>query len=180
MSKERIVEELHKNNLYQLPPEVEEFRMLARKVCREQLMPLEKDYLPHPGHALGLKESIKIKNVFGEEIAARLEKVSRDTGLWYVMVPEQYGGLGISLLARAVILEELNYCAVPLPVAHVANILYACKGEQVEMYLKPVIEGTKNTSFGQTEAGAGFDPGGMMSNKAVQSGDDWIINGQQI
>jgi acyl-CoA dehydrogenase len=174
------VEELHPNTHYQLPPEVEEFRMLARKVCREELMPLEKEYLPHTGHALGMKESIKIKNVFGKDIAAHLEKVSRDTGLWYVMVPEQYGGMGISLLARAVILEELNYCAVPLPVAHVANILYACKGDQVEKYLKPVIEGQKNTSFGQTEPGAGSDPGGMMSTKAVRDGDDWIINGTKM
>ncbi len=174
------MEELHPNQLYQLPPEVEEFRNLARKVCREELMPLEREYLPHPGHALGLKESIKVKNVFGKDIASRLEKISRDTGLWYCMVPEQYGGLGISLLARAVILEELNYCAVPLPVAHVANILYECKGEQIEKYLKPVIEGTKNTSFAQTEPGAGSDPGGMMSTRAVRDGDDWVINGTKM
>jgi len=166
--------------VYQLPPDIITFRDLVRKIVREELMPLERQFLPHPGHALGMKETIKLKNVFSKDIGGRLIKISRDTGLWYYMVPEKYGGLGISLLARAVIMEELMYTAVPFPVAVVANILYECKGSQIERFLKPVIEGEKTTCFAQTEPNAGSDPGGMMTTRAVRNGNGWVINGTKM
>ena len=49
---------------YQLPPDVIKFRDLVRKIVREELIPLEREFLPHSGHALGMKETIKLKNVF--------------------------------------------------------------------------------------------------------------------
>jgi len=79
-----------------------------------------------------------------------------------------------------VVLEEFMYTAVPFPFANVPNILYDCQGEQIEKYLKPVIEGEKTTAFGQTEPNAGSDPGGMMKTKAIKDGSDWIINGTKM
>lgn len=166
--------------VYQLPPDIIKFRDLVRRIVREELIPLEREYLPHPGHALGLKETIRLKAVFDKGVVDHLTKISRDTGLWYYMVPEQYGGPGLSLLARAVIMDELNYSAVPFPVAVVANILYECKGSQIDRFLKPVIEGEKTTCFGQTEPNAGSDPGGMMQTRAVKDGKHWVINGTKM
>ncbi|MDB5316638.1 MAG: hypothetical protein JWO24_2482 [Rhodospirillales bacterium] len=84
------------------------------------------------------------------------------------------------MLAQAVILEEFNYCAVPFPFANVANILYECKGEQIDRFLRPVIDGDKTTCFAQTEANAGSDPGGMMQTKAVRDGEGWLLNGTKM
>ena len=165
---------------FELPPDVVEYRDLARRIVREELLPLEREFLPHPGHAFGLKEVLALKAVFPEKTVERLIKLSRDTGFWYLLVPESHGGSGLSMLARAVVLEEFMYTAVPFPFANVPNILYHCTPEQAEKYLKPVIEGEKTTSFAQTEPNAGSDPGGMMQTRAVRDGNGWVINGTKM
>jgi len=165
---------------YKLPPEIRESCEVARRIVRDHLMPLERTFLASPEHAYGIKETTNLRNVFGADVAKRLENISRDTGLWYLMVPEQYGGCGVSLLAQVAILEQFNYTAVPFPFANLPNILLACTGSQVERYLRPVIEGTKTTCFAQTEPNAGSDPGGMMQTRAVKSGGEWVLNGTKM
>ena len=163
-----------------LPDEIKGYRDLARRIVREELMPLEREFLASPRHAYGLFIVKNLEDALGSHVAERLIKISRDTGLWYLLVPEEHGGMGLGLLAQCVILEEFNYCAVPFPFAQVANILYEARGAQVEKYLKPVIEGRKTTCFAQTEPGAGSDPGGMMQTRAVRDGDGWVINGTKM
>jgi alkylation response protein AidB-like acyl-CoA dehydrogenase len=165
---------------FQLPPEVVEIVDLAKRIVDRELMPLEPEFLPHPGHAFGIKETTNLKNVFGDDVVKHLTGISRDTGLWYLMVPEEYGGAGLSILTQVAILEQFNYTAVPFPFANVANILYRCEGDQVERFLKPVIEGEMTTCFAQTEPNAGSDPGGMMQTKAVKDGSDWVLNGTKM
>lgn len=168
------------NNAYRLPAEIEEFVDVARRIVREELLPLEREYLPSPNHAYGVKETVNLRNVFGPEVVERLTRISRETGLWYLMVPEKFGGSGLSMLAQIAILEQFNYTPVPFPFANVPNILYECRGEQVERFLKPVIEGTKTTCFAQTEPNAGSDPGGMMTTRAVKDGSHWVLNGTKM
>ena len=165
---------------YTLPPEIREFCDVARRIVRDELMPLEQQWLASDKHAYGMRELPAIRAVFKPEVAKRIEKLSRDTGLWYLMVPEQYGGPGLPMLAQVAILEQLYYTPVMLPLANVANILYECKGDQVERYLKPVIEGEKVTAFAQTEPNAGSDPGGMMQTRAVRKGNGWVLNGTKM
>ncbi|MBW8270786.1 acyl-CoA dehydrogenase family protein [Caldovatus aquaticus] len=165
---------------YVLPPEIVQYRDLARRIVREELMPLEREYLASPRHAYGLPPITNLRAVFDARTVDRLIRLSRDSGLWYLMVPERYGGSSLGMLAQCVILEEFNYCAVPFPFANVANILYECRGEQVERFLRPVIEGEKTTCFGQSEPNAGSDPGGMMQTRAVRDGDGWILNGTKM
>jgi alkylation response protein AidB-like acyl-CoA dehydrogenase len=165
---------------YLLPKEIQEFCDVARRIVREELIPLEQEWLSSPNHAYGMRELPAVRAVFKPEVAARLEQVSRDTGLFYLMVPEAHGGLGLPLLAQVAILEQLYYSPITLPLANVANILYECKGDQVERFLKPVIEGTKVTAFAQTEPDAGSDPGGMMQTRAVRKGNGWVLNGTKM
>jgi len=165
---------------FKLPSEIVEICDLAKRIVEKELMPLEPEFLPHPGHAFGIKETTNLRKVFGNEVTERLIKISKDTGLWYLMVPEEYGGSGLSMLTQVAILEQFNYTAVPFPFANVANILYQCKGDQVERFLTPVIEGDMTTCFAQTEPNAGSDPGGMMQTSAVKDGTDWLINGTKM
>jgi acyl-CoA dehydrogenase len=165
---------------FELPPDVVAYRDLARRIVREELLPLEREFLAHPGHAYGLKEVLSLQAVFPQAVVDRLVKIARDTGFWYLLVPESHGGSGLSMLARAAILEEFMYTAVPFPFANVPNILYHCKGAQADKYLTPVIEGEKTTSFAQTEPNAGSDPGGMMQTRAVRDGSEWVLNGTKM
>ena len=126
---------------FELPAEVVEICDLAKRIVEKELMPLEPEFLPHPGHAFGIKETTNLRKVFGEDVTQRLIDISKDTGLWYLMVPEEHGGSGLSMLTQVAILEQFNYTAVPFPFANVANILYQCEGDQIDRFLKPVIEG---------------------------------------
>jgi len=165
---------------FKLSSEIVEICDVAKRIVEKELMPLEQEFLPHPGHAFGIKETTNLRKVFGDEVTERLIKISKDTGLWYLMVPEEHGGSGLSILTQVAILEQFNYTAVPFPFANVANILYQCKGDQIDRFLKPVIEGEMTTCFAQTEPNAGSDPGGMMQTSAVKDGDDWVINGTKM
>jgi alkylation response protein AidB-like acyl-CoA dehydrogenase len=165
---------------FKLPSEIVEICDLAKRIVEKELMPLEQEFLPHPGHAFGIKETTNLRKVFGNEVTEGLIKISKDTGLWYLMVPEEHGGSGLSILTQVAILEQFNYTAVPFPFANVANILYQCKGDQIDRFLKPVIEGEMTTCFAQTEPNAGSDPGGMMQTSAVKDGDEWVINGTKM
>src|SRR5690349_5236807 len=109
---------------YTLPPDIVEFCDVARRIVREELLPLEQEFLASPKHAYGMRELPMVRAVFSPEVADRLLKISRDTGLWYLMVPEAHGGMGLSMLAQVAILEQLMYSPIPLPMANVANILY--------------------------------------------------------
>jgi alkylation response protein AidB-like acyl-CoA dehydrogenase len=165
---------------YTLPPDVIEYRELARKIVREELLPLEPKYLAHKGASYGLQPLTNLRRVYPKDITDRLEKLARETGLWYLMVPEEYSGHDMSALARMVVIEQFMYTAVPFPFVNVPNILYQCKGEQIDRYLKPAIEGTRIHCFAQTEPNAGSDPGGMMKTSAVPKGDGWVINGTKM
>ncbi len=165
---------------YTLPPSIVEYRDLARRIVREELMPLEREYLASDKQAYGLPPTTNIRSVFDKSVADRLEGIAHDSGLFKLQVPEEHGGPGLSLLAQVVIEEEFNYCAVPFPFATVPNILYECRGDQVERFLNPVIEGKQTTAFAQTEPGAGSDPGGMMTTRAVHDGAGWVLNGTKM
>ena len=168
------------SSAFQLPEDIQQYKDLARRIVREELMPLEQEYLASKDTAYGLMAIDNLRAAFGEKRAQRLFDISRESGLWYILVDEAHGGLGLPLLAKVAIEEEFEYCAVPFPFANVPNILYECVGEQADKYLTPIIEGEKTYCFAQTEPGAGSDPGGMMQTKAVRDGDEWVINGTKM
>ncbi|MFI4988128.1 MAG: acyl-CoA dehydrogenase family protein [Alphaproteobacteria bacterium] len=165
---------------FQLPPAIREFRDLARRIVREELLPLERDFLLASGHVYGMAPVSNLRLKLPPETVERLIGIARSTGLWHLMVPERFGGSGLGMLAQSVILEEFMYTAVPFPFANVPNILYECQGTQIERYLLPVIAGDKTTCFAQTEPDAGSDPGGMMKTRAVRDGGGWVLNGTKM
>jgi acyl-CoA dehydrogenase len=165
---------------YALPPAIAEIRDLAKRIVREELMPLEREYLASQEHGHGVPPIANLKAVFPKRTVERLVGIGRDTGFWNLMVPPEHGGSGLGMLAQVAILEQFNYSPVPFPFANVPNILYECKGDQIERFLLPVIRGEKTSCFAQTEASAGSDPGGMMKTKAVREGDAWVLNGTKM
>jgi acyl-CoA dehydrogenase len=167
-------------NPFQLPSEIEEFRQLARRIVREELLPLEQQYLAHPAKSISLRARDSLRRVFPQEIVDRLYRISKETGIWGLHIPEEHGGSSLPMLAKVAIMEEFYYTAVPFPIAEVPNILFYCEGAQIDKYLQPCLEGTKIAAFAQTEPNAGSDPGGMMKTSAVRKDGGWVINGSKM
>ena len=153
---------------YELPEELRMMKDTLRRFVDREIIPIERD--AYVGHELK------------PDIRAMLEEKIKEIGLWMFDVPEEFGGLGMNLLARCVVWEEMGRTiAIPTRGGHifgppVSPILYFLSDDQKEQYLWPVLRGEKNCAFAQTEPDAGGDPGGMRTT-AVLDGNHYVING---
>ncbi len=102
-----------------------------------------------------------------------------------IAVPEEYEGGGMDNVSYALALIEISKaCAGTGAIMSVNNSLYCYpvmtygNHEQKMKYLSPVAGGEKIGCYGLTEAGAGSDPGAMLTT-AVRDGEGWIINGEK-
>ena len=117
-------------------------------------------------------------------VQENLEDKARALGLWLFDVPEEFGGMGLGHLSKAVMFEEMaRTIALPSRGAsifgpRVSPILYSLNDEQKERFLYPVIRGEKTSCFLQTEPEGGGDPGRMRTT-AVRDGDHYVVNGHK-
>jgi len=114
------------------------------------------------------------------EMMEGLEHQADAQGLCHLDVPKEYGGLQVSNVAMLAVTEELEKSAIPFEFGnHVSNILYNCKGGQIDKFLWPCIRGEKTSAFGLTEPASGADPS-MLETTATPDGDYFIINGTKM
>jgi acyl-CoA dehydrogenase len=153
---------------FNLPEELQMLKDTVRKFVDKELIPIEM-------HTI---ENMELK----PEIRERLEKKTKEMGLWMFDVPEEYGGGGLGSLAQVLVWEELSR-TVALPSRgqgifgpEVRPILYALNPEQKKRFMDPVLRGEKKLCFMQTEPDAGSDPASMKT-RAVRQGDYYIVNG---
>jgi acyl-CoA dehydrogenase len=153
---------------FELPQDIRLLQETVRRFVDRELIPIEMHAMDGPD----LKPDIR----------RTLEAKTRELGLWLLDVPTDLGGQDLSLLAIAVVTEELAR-TVALPARgpgifgpEVRSILLSLNPEQKKKYLDPVLRGEKSTAFAQTEPDAGADPGGMRTT-AVRNGDHYVING---
>jgi len=104
-------------------------------------------------------------------------------GMMGVLVPEQYGGSGLSYFEYSAIIQEISkVCgSIGLSVAAhnslcTGHILAFGNEEQKQKYLPKLATAQWIGAWGLTEPNTGSDAGNMKTT-AVKDGDDWIING---
>jgi alkylation response protein AidB-like acyl-CoA dehydrogenase len=110
-----------------------------------------------------------------------------DLGLAWVHFPEGYGGLGLSPKLQTLINEKLAQASAPSPYARnpigygmsAPTIVVHGSEEQKERYLRPLFTGEEVWCQLFSEPGAGSDSAGVAT-RAVQDGDEWIVNGQKV
>ncbi|MCA8074866.1 acyl-CoA dehydrogenase family protein [Burkholderia cepacia] len=114
------------------------------------------------------------------ELAASIRRKAIDLGFYAFNMPESAGGPGLDYLTQALVERELGRTswALHVFVARPSKILMACKGDQIERYLKPTVRGERVDCFALTEPGAGSDAMGIRT-RAVRDGDDYVINGSK-
>ena len=110
-----------------------------------------------------------------------------DLGLAWVHFPEGYGGLGLSPKLQTLINEKLSAAGAPSPYVRnpigygmsAPTIVTHGSEEQKQRYLRPLFTGEEVWCQLFSEPNAGSDSAGVAT-RAVQDGDEWIVNGQKV
>ena len=156
----------------------EEHRMLKDLVAKfvdQELIPLERSVLA--------REAAGGKAGLSDEEEDRILARCKELGLWSLDVPEELGGANLPTVALMAMNEELGRCAFPFtfppdsPNLHM--LMAVASPEQRRKYLEPYAAGTAKSAIAISEPGAGGDPAGMIT-RAVQDGNEWVINGRKI
>lgn len=106
-------------------------------------------------------------------------------GLLGMLVPETWGGIGMSTVGFVAAMEEIGHADQSVAAAWQAHVtigslpllLFGDDGQR-ERWLRPLAEGQVLGAFGLTEPDAGSDARGIRT-RAVRSGDGWLINGSK-
>lgn len=110
----------------------------------------------------------------------------KDLGLFGLIIPTEYGGLGLSATAYARVFECLGGVDASVAVtcgAHqsigLKGILLAGNDEQKARYLPDLATGKKVAAFALTEPGSGSDAQGMKT-EAKKMADHWSLKGSKL
>jgi alkylation response protein AidB-like acyl-CoA dehydrogenase len=109
----------------------------------------------------------------------------RELGLFGLTIPEEYGGLGESLLTYALVVEEL--ARGWMSVSGIVNthfivsymVLRHGTGEQRTALLPRLATGELRGAFSMSEPNCGSDVSAIRT-KAVRDGDDYVVDGQKM
>jgi len=112
-------------------------------------------------------------------------KALTDAGWLSALIPEEYGGSGLSMAAASVIMEEINRSGGNSGACHgqmynMGTVLRHGSEEQKRKYLPKIASGElRLQSMSVTEPTAGTDTT-KISTVAVRKGDRYIVNGQKV
>jgi len=109
----------------------------------------------------------------------------KELGVFGLMIPEEYGGLGESLLTYSLVVEEIarGWMSVSgvinthFIVSHM--VLHHGTEEQRQHFLPRMATGEVRGAFSMSEPGCGSDVSAITS-KAVVDGDDYVLTGQKM
>ena len=124
-------------------------------------------------------------NIDNLESAKNWQKKKYDAGWALLHWPKEYGGIAASAIERIIWAEEESKFDVPKGIFEIGlgmcgpvMMEYATE-EQKSRYLPSMAEGNEIWCQLFSEPSAGSDVAGLRS-KAVQNGDEWVINGQKV
>jgi alkylation response protein AidB-like acyl-CoA dehydrogenase len=109
----------------------------------------------------------------------------KELGIFGLTIPEEYDGLGESLLTYALCVEEIarGWMSVSGVINTHFIVAYMLMrhgtDEQKQKYLPKMATGEVRGAFSMSEPGLGSDVAAIKT-KAVKDGDDWVINGQKM
>jgi alkylation response protein AidB-like acyl-CoA dehydrogenase len=120
-----------------------------------------------------------------DEFPEELVKVMKQMGLFGVMIPTEFGGLGLDVFTYALVIKELSRGWISL--SGVVNTHFMAAWmidqfgtpEQRASYLPRMATGDLRAAYSMTEPHAGSDVQAIKT-RARRDGDDWVIDGQKM
>jgi alkylation response protein AidB-like acyl-CoA dehydrogenase len=117
----------------------------------------------------------------------RLREKVRARSLWGPQIPQELGGLGLTLLDHALVSEKLGQTTyghyvfgAQAPDAGNLEILHLHANEaQKERFLKPLARGALRSAFGLTEPDMPGSNPTLLSTTAGRQGDEYVLNGRK-
>lgn len=116
------------------------------------------------------------KEPMSDELISQLGNM----GFFGILIDEEYGGLGLDLMAYALIAEELSrgWLSVGSIIARGQSLAGATE-EQKSEYLPKMANGEALKAIAISEPEAGSDVANMQT-RAVQDGDEYVLNGTKM
>jgi len=118
-----------------------------------------------------------------DAIPDHLVEKAKELGLFGMSIPEEYGGIGLDTVGKAVVLEQLGRTHngfVSLITAHTGigstGLVKLASEELKQKYLPEMATGEKISAFALSEPEAGSDAANI-STHAEKRGTNWILNG---
>lgn len=118
-----------------------------------------------------------------DEIPERIIQLSKEMGLFGLSIPEEYGGLGIDMVGKCALYEEIGATHngyTTLIGAHTGigtvGIVEMGNEQQKRKYLPDMASGERLGAFALTEPQAGSHATNLKTT-AVKKGDKYILNG---
>ena len=120
------------------------------------------------------------------ELPADFIEELREFGMFGLVIPEEYGGMGLGNMAYSRTLQEVGKYDASVAVTIGAHSSIGMRGlllfgtdEQKKRYMPKLATGEMIAAFCLTEPGAGSDAAAIKTT-AVRDGDDWILNGNKL
>jgi alkylation response protein AidB-like acyl-CoA dehydrogenase len=108
-----------------------------------------------------------------------------ELGFFGMLIPEEYGGLGLDLLTYLMVVEEIAAAdagvGVSLSIHNsivAGSILRQGTDAQRGRWLPPMAKGDILGAFSLSEPGSGSDAA-SIATRAHQEGNDWVLNGMK-
>jgi acyl-CoA dehydrogenase len=120
-----------------------------------------------------------------DEVPADIVADMKELGLFGISIPEEYGGIGLSLAQECEVAYELGQTALAFRSVVGTNIGIGSQGilmdgtpEQKADYLPRIASGELIVSFALTEPDAGSDAASLKT-RALADGSDYLITGSK-
>lgn len=151
-----------------LPEDVALICQTVRRFVREELDPIA--------------EQVEEEERIPEGIVAQM----RELGLFGMAIPEEYGGLGLSVLGQCAVMEELSRANLCFRILITTNNGIGSMGLMMEgteaqrrRYLPALAAGEEIACFALTEPEAGSDAASIRTT-ARREGGEYVLNGSKI
>lgn len=146
---------------------------------RSQIVNLVRDFVQREVEPVASRYDNE--DIYPQELVDKMA----DMGLFGIMIPEEYGGLGLDYTTFATIFEEISKgwmsLTGPIGTHHILAYVICTYGDEElkRRFLPKMAEGVIRGGLALTEPGGGSDMQNLQTS-AVKDGEEYVINGNKM